>query len=96
MTKKKVEPKQLPEPVKVPKYEIDIRCHEGHSDVCVLKTDSFREALEKFNELKIKLADLQYACNFDIIAWYVWNDMGCHPEYIPVVMCSVETSVVEW
>lgn len=77
------------------KYKIDVRVHNGQYDKVILQTNDFREALSKFDELKATLEEFNHACEFDIVAWYVWSDTY-QGEYVPVVMASIETNVKEW
>ena len=95
MTKKKEAPERAVQIIKPHKYQVDVRCCDGLVDKCIIKTDDFREALATFDRLKARLEEFNHACEFDIVAWYVYTDIR-QGEYVPVVFASIETTITEW
>jgi len=75
-----------------PKYSVEVRQRGAHQDDILLQTDAFRDALAEYERLTTKLAETLNTCSYDIVAFYV-RDTG---NYIPVVMSSVETKLMEY
>jgi len=95
MAKKSFEPKQSAIK-KSPKYQVDVRNSDGLSDTCILETNDFNEAYKCYSDAKTKLSEQLSICSYDMVVWYVGNDTGLQSEYVPVVMCMVETAIKEW
>jgi len=79
------------------KYSVEIRLRDEQNDEIIIRTNDFREALEKYDELKGVLSIRKDACSFDMACFYVLVDAYHTPgEYFPVVFSSLEPCVCEW
>lgn len=79
------------------KFQVDVRVKETQTDRTILETNSFREAVAKYDELRGYLANELGVCTFDIVIMYVRaDDLTPAGDAVSMVASSIETKVVEW
>ena len=78
------------------KFQVDVRKVSTQSDITILNTENFREAVAEYDRLTEKMEEQTTACDYDIVIMYVKTDNHCNPDdNVPVVMSMLDIRVVE-
>ena len=79
------------------RFQVDVKFCDTETDKMIIETDSFREAINKYDELRQTLLNSPITCEFDLIIMYIRADTNVPAnEQMPIVLSSVETKLIEF
>ena len=78
------------------KYSVEVGRPDAPEDTICLRTDDFREALNRYEELVNQLENLKHACSYAVVVFYVLCEAHTVTiDYTPVAMARLESVLVE-